>query len=178
MNPPPTPTYAQLKELKYLRAIINESQRLYPVVPANGREALHDTILPHGGAGSGSGSSSSNTPLFIPKSSYVQYNTYSMHRRASLFGPDADTFNPERWLNDSNNNQLLRPGWAYIPFSGGPRSCLGQNFALTEAMFVVVRLVQRCEIERRDEGVWREKVGLTCMGLGGCRVGLRRRGRQ
>ncbi|KAJ4368785.1 hypothetical protein N0V83_005867 [Neocucurbitaria cava] len=166
---PPTPTYAQLKELKYLRAIINESQRLYPVVPANGREALHDTILPHGGGGGGGsgGDGGGNTPLFIPKASYVQYNTYSMHRRASLFGPDPETFRPERWLNnDSNDHQPLRPGWAYIPFSGGPRSCLGQNFALTEAMFVVVRLVQKCEIERRDEGVWREKVGLTCMGLG------------
>lgn len=80
---PPTPTYAQLKELKYLRAIINESQRLYPVVPANGREALHDTILPHGGGGDG------NTPLFIPKSSYVQYNTYSSTTTPTTNSPSA-----------------------------------------------------------------------------------------
>lgn len=158
------PTYEQLKSMKYLRAIVNESQRLYPIVPTNSREAIRDTILPHGSGPDGT------SPILIPKGSYVAYHTYSTHRRPDIFGADADTFNPDRWLKPG-----FRPGWAYLPFSGGPRVCIGQNFALTEAMFVVVRLLQRFEIERKDFGEWREKITITCTGDGGCRIGLRRR---
>ncbi|KAF1851971.1 putative P450 monooxygenase [Cucurbitaria berberidis CBS 394.84] len=163
------PSYQQLKEMKYLRAIINESQRLYPIVPANSRQALHDTVIPNGGGGR------AGSPILVPKGSYVVYHTYSMHRRPSIFGPDAHEFNPDRWLDPG-----FRPGWAYIPFSGGPRVCIGQNFALTEAMFVIVRLVQKFEFERKDFEEWREKLTVTCTGLGGCKVGLgkRERGRR
>lgn len=155
------PTYAQLKELKYLRAIINESQRLYPIVPGNSRQALIDTTLPH--------SSDPRSPAFIPKGAYLVFYTYTMHRDPAVFGADADVFRPERWLEPG-----FRPGWAYIPFSGGPRVCIGQNFALTEAMFVVVRLVQGFEIAQVDFGEWREKMTLTCTGEA-CRAGLTRR---
>jgi cytochrome P450 len=158
------PTYEQLKDMKYLKAIVNESQRLYPIVPINSREALVDTVLPRGG---GPGESS---PVLVPKGSYVAWHMYSMQRRTDLFGPDADGFRPERWLEPG-----FRPGWAFVPFSGGPRVCIGQNFALTEAMYVVVRLVQGFEIERRDMQEWREKFSITCTGLGGCKVGLRPR---
>ncbi|KAJ4340638.1 hypothetical protein N0V87_002299 [Didymella glomerata] len=158
------PTYAQLKDMKYLRAIVNESQRLYPIVPVNSREALVDTTLPRGGG------EHEASPVMVPKGSYVAWHMYSMQRRRDLFGHDADTFRPERWLEPG-----FRPGWAFVPFSGGPRVCIGQNFALTEAMYVVVRLVQGFEIERRDGEDWREKFSITCTGLGGCKVGLRPR---
>lgn len=159
-----TPTYDQLKDMKYLRAIVNESQRLYPIVPANSREALRDTTIPRGGGPDG------QSPLLVPKGCYVSYMTYSMHRDESLYGADALEFKPERWLDPG-----FRPGWAYIPFSGGPRVCIGQNFALTEAMFVVVRLVQEFDFERKDFDEWSEKLTITCTGAGGCRVGLTRR---
>ena len=155
------PSYEQLKEMKYLRAIINESQRLYPIVPSNSRQALRDTILPHGTDGA---------PVFIPKNAYVMFHTWSMYRRTDIFGEDSAIFNPDRWLKPD-----FRPGWAYVPFSGGPRVCIGQNFALTEAMFVVVRLVQHFDIEQKDFSEWKEKLTLTCTGAGGCRVGLKRR---
>ncbi|KAF1944243.1 cytochrome P450 [Clathrospora elynae] len=158
------PTYEHLKALKYLRAILNESQRLYPIVPTNDREALVDTVIPHGGGPDG------QSPVLIPKGTYVAYHTFSMHRRPEIFGHDAEKFHPDRWLSDT-----FRPGWAYIPFSGGPRVCIGQNFALTETMFVVVRLVQGFEIEQRDFEAWREKLTIIAIGAGGCRVGLRRR---
>jgi len=61
-----------------------------------------------------------------------------MHRRRDLWGEDADDFKPERWDG-------RRPGWEYLPFNGGPRICIGQQFALTEAGYVVVRLLQRFE---------------------------------
>lgn len=73
-----------------------------------------------------------------------------MHRRHDIFGPDADTFRPERWED-------LRPGWGYLPFNGGPRICVGQQFALTRASYTIVRLVQEFEkIETRDNRPWCE----------------------
>ncbi|KAF2741754.1 putative P450 monooxygenase [Sporormia fimetaria CBS 119925] len=165
VNPP---TYEQVKELKYLKAVVNETQRLYPVGPINTREALQDTIIPHGG-----GPSCTN-PVLVPKGAYVAYNTYAMQRRKDIFGPDAESFNPSRWLENEHPSSPLRPGWAYLPFSGGPRVCLGQQFALTEASCIIVRLLQAFqEVESRDEEPWREKLTIVCSSLGGCKVGFR-----
>ncbi|KAF9698438.1 hypothetical protein EKO04_003652 [Ascochyta lentis] len=155
------PSYERMKDMKYLRAVVNESQRLYPIVPVNSREALVDTVLPRGGGDDESG------PIMVPKGAYVAWNMYSMQRRKDFFGEDADMFRPERWLEPG-----FRPGWAYVPFSGGPRVCIGQNFALTETMYVVVRLIQGFEIEQKDFEEWREKFSITCTGLGGCKIGL------
>ncbi|KAH7117039.1 cytochrome P450 alkane hydroxylase [Dendryphion nanum] len=165
------PTYEKLKEMKYLRAVMNESQRMYPIVPTNSRQALQDTILPRGGGEDG------ESPVLITKGSYVAYHSWSLHRRTDIYGPDADVFNPSRWLVNEHPSAPLRPGWGYIPFSGGPRVCIGQNFALTETGYVIVRLLQEFgTIESRDEEPWREKLTLICTGLGGCKVGLRNEG--
>lgn len=109
------PSYTDLKNMKYLRAIVNESQRLYPIVPINSREARDDTILPRGGG------EDEMSPVLVPKGSYVAWQMHSMQRREDLFGEDAGMFRPERWLEDG-----FRPGWAFVPFSGGPRVCIGQ----------------------------------------------------
>jgi cytochrome P450 len=93
---------------------------------------------------------------------------HGMHRRKDLFGPDAREFRPERW-------DKLRPGWEYIPFSGGPRICLGQQYALTEAGYVIVRMVQEFQLlESRDPGPLREAITLTCASLHGVKVALTR----
>ncbi|KAJ4304620.1 hypothetical protein N0V90_000146 [Kalmusia sp. IMI 367209] len=160
------PTYQQLKEMKYLKAVMSESQRLYPIVPTNSREALKDTVLPRGGG------PDSTAPILVPKSALVAYHPYAMHRREDIYGEDTHSFDPTRWLDDERDGAPLRPGWGYIPFSGGPRVCIGQNFALTETAFVLVRLLQLFEVESRDEQCWREKLSIVCTGLGGCKVGL------
>ncbi|KAL8726269.1 MAG: hypothetical protein Q9166_006815 [cf. Caloplaca sp. 2 TL-2023] len=160
------PIFEELKDMKYLRAVINESLRLHPVVPANSRQAVTDTILPVGGGEDG------KSPVFVPYGAVVSYNIYAMHRRKDLYGEDADEFKPERWL-DERGKKGLRAGWEYLPFNGGPRICIGQQFALTEASYITVRLLQEFDrIESRDQEVWREKIGLTCKGLGGCKVSL------
>ena len=58
-----------------------------------------------------------------------------MHHRPDIWGPDVEEFKPERWVG-------RKPGWEFLPFNGGPRICLGQQFALTEAGYVIVRLLQ------------------------------------
>jgi cytochrome P450 len=61
----------------------------------------------------------------------------------------------------------------YIPFSGGPRICLGQQYALTVAAYVVVRMLQKFQkLESRDPGPWKEMMTLTCASLNGVKVAL------
>lgn len=116
------PSFEELKQLKYLRALINESLRLYPVVPENSRQAEIDTCLPTGGGPDG------KSPVFIKKGEIVFWSTYAMHRRKDLFGADAEEFRPERWLDDPVTGQKgLRVGWEYLPFNGGPRICIGRE---------------------------------------------------
>ncbi|OCK74977.1 putative P450 monooxygenase [Lepidopterella palustris CBS 459.81] len=165
------PSFEELKEMKYLRALLNESLRLYPVVPANGREAVEDTVLPMGGGPGG------NAPIFVRKGEVVMWSVYAMHRRKDYYGEDAEDFNPERWLDDSQKGRKgIRPGWEYLPFNGGARICLGQQFALTEASYTTVRLCQAFDkIESRDTRPWTEMLTLMCVNLGGAKVALTRR---
>lgn len=90
-----------------------------------------------------------------------------MHRRKDIYGPDAEEFNPDRW------DEGLRPGWAYLPFNGGPRICVGQIFALTEASYTIVRLLQEFgAIEDRDGTPWEEALSLTLASAKGVAVSL------
>ncbi|KAL8995608.1 MAG: hypothetical protein Q9169_004682 [Polycauliona sp. 2 TL-2023] len=107
------PTFEQIKDMKYLKYVLNEILRLYPVVPVNTRMSITDTVLPRGGGPDG------QSPLFIPAKTNVSWNQYAIHRRKDIFGEDAEDFKPERW-------EKLRPGWGYLPFNGGPRICIGR----------------------------------------------------
>ncbi|KAK8438566.1 hypothetical protein ACI3LY_001384 [Candidozyma auris] len=123
-------TFESLKKCNYLKWVINETLRVYPPVSSNLREALKDTTLPSGGGKDG------RAPIFVPKGAVVIFSIYCVQRSKKHYGPDADEFRPERWAN------LNKIGWAFMPFGSGPRICLGQQFALTEASYVLVRLAQ------------------------------------
>jgi len=160
------PDYESIKGMKYLKNVLSESLRLYPVVPGNSRFANKDTTLPRGGGPDG------QSPVFVPKGTMVAYSTYTMHRRKDIYGPDAEEFRPERWSAEEG----LRPGWAYLPFNGGPRICVGQQFALTEASYTIIRLLQEfCGIEDRDGTKFVEKLGLTLSSQKGVLVALQPR---
>ncbi|KAK8061957.1 cytochrome P450 [Apiospora phragmitis] len=131
---PNTPSYDNLKNMPYLRHVLNETLRLYPAVPYNLRVALEDTTIP---CKEGQG-----PPIAVLKDDVVVYSTLSMQRRRDLYpkyqqksgdGHFADPalFEPERW-----EGWAPKP-WTYVPFNGGPRICVGQNFALTEMAYVV-----------------------------------------
>ncbi|GLI72172.1 hypothetical protein PoHVEF18_000342 [Penicillium ochrochloron] len=154
------PSFQDLKSISYLTWVMNETLRLYPVVPINVRMANKDTHLPVGGGPEG------KDPIFVPKGQEVMYSVYTMHRRQDIFGPDADEYRPERW-------EKLKPGWAYIPFNGGPRICIGQQFALTEAGYCIVRIMQEFEaMESRDSRPFEEALTLTLASFNGAKVAL------
>lgn len=139
---------------------LSTALRLYPVVPINLRSANKDTFLPVGGGPDG------KDPVFVPKGQEVMYSVYSMHRLPEVYGPDATEYRPERWAN-------LKPGWAYIPFNGGPRICIGQQFALTEAGYTIARIVRHFKsIESRDTRPFKEGLTLTLASQHGTHVAL------
>ncbi|KAL3297920.1 Cytochrome P450 [Colletotrichum asianum] len=100
------------------------------------RRALVDTTLPCGGGPDGT------SPVFVPAGTEVNFSTHVLHRRKDLWGPDADEFVPERW---EAKRGAAGAAWHFAPFNGGPRICIGQQLALTEAGYVVVRMLQRYE---------------------------------
>ncbi|KAF9769799.1 hypothetical protein IL306_012728 [Fusarium sp. DS 682] len=156
------PTASQLKDMTYLKWCVNESLRLHPVIPTNARVAVRDTTIPRGGGIDG------KSPLFISKGTAMFYNVYAMHRNEDVFGPEAEDFVPERW-------QDLRPGWGYLPFNGGARACIGQQYALLETHYVVARMVQTYrELESRDEKEWMELYALALCSKNGCRMAAKR----
>ncbi|KAH7354752.1 cytochrome P450 alkane hydroxylase-like protein [Rhexocercosporidium sp. MPI-PUGE-AT-0058] len=132
------PSFASLKSCKELTHLLYEVLRLYPLVPVNGRLAIRNTVLPTGGGKDG------KQPIAIMKGEQVGYHSYVLHRRKDIWGEDADVFRPGRW-------EGRKLGWEMIAFSGGPRICLGQQYALNEASFVIVRVLQRFDkIEALD----------------------------
>ncbi|KAI1499796.1 cytochrome P450 [Biscogniauxia marginata] len=128
------PTYETLKNMKYLRYTLQETLRMHPAVPLNTREALVDTTLP---------GVNGHPDIGICKGDNVSYSPLVLHRRRDLYPPvsenfaDPNSFSPERWYH-----WQPRP-WEYIPFNGGPRICPGQNFALTEMGYCMVRMLQK-----------------------------------
>ena len=145
-------TFASLKSCRYLQHFLNEVLRLHPTVPLNSRLAVNDTTLPVGGG------SDQRSPIAIRKGETVIYSVYFMHRRTDLWGPDALTFNPSRWEGSKHS-------WQFLPFSGGPRICIGQQFALTEASFVLVKILlafDRVEaVDAVDLAKLNKKMGVT-----------------
>ena len=159
----PTPTTTTLSStlthLPYLRHILLETLRLYPVVPLNGRTALHPTVLPHGGGPSGT------SPLYVARGTKVALNIFCMHRLCGIYGADANAFDPSRWerahhssgpeeeskhgeesasttTTTTTTTSTADFGAAFAPFILGPRVCLGRNLAMSTISYLIVRLLQ------------------------------------
>jgi len=158
-------TFAQLKGCRYLQHFLNEVLRLHPTVPLNQRIATKDTTLPTGGG------PDQRSPIAVKKGQVVLFSVYNMQRRKDLWGEDAAEFKPERW-------EQRFAAWQFLPFLGGPRICLGQQFALTEASYLIVRLLHQFDaVEPADLGDMRKMkkgLGVTMWPGDGCRVRFHR----
>ncbi|KAI0796907.1 cytochrome P450 [Abortiporus biennis] len=129
------PNLEDMKEMKYLRAVINETLRLYPPVPLNFRFSIRDTTVPNN-------EDSTGVPFFVPAGTGIMYSPFLMQRRKDYWGPDADEFDPDRFLDERAQKYLTPNPHIFLPFGAGPRICLGQQFAYNEMIFVMIRLMQ------------------------------------
>ena len=121
------PAVADLPNLPYSEMVVREAMRLYPPAPGFAREPIEDVRL--GG-------------YLVPKGSLITVSSYALHRDARFF-PDPESFDPERFA----------PGWedrvprfAYLPFGGGPRVCIGSGFAMMESRLVLGTVAQRYQL--------------------------------
>ncbi|MEC0201275.1 cytochrome P450 [Paenibacillus lautus] len=123
----PVPTYNQVRELKYVRMVLNESLRLWPTAPAFSLYAKEDTAI--GGT------------YPIQKGDSVTVLIPGLHRDSRVWGDDVETFRPERFEDPSKV-----PHDAYKPFGNGQRACIGQQFALQEATLVLGLVLKYFEL--------------------------------
>ena len=121
--------------LPYVSAVFNESLRFYPPVPVELKESTAETTFPDG--------------TWLPKGSVVIWATWAMGRSKNLWGDDADTFRPERWLivSDGGERSTLKTmsAFAFPVFNGGPRACLGKKMAELLAVHVIACLIWKYE---------------------------------
>jgi cytochrome P450 len=118
------PTAAQLMQLPFARQVIDETMRLYPPIPGILREAAAaDMVCGH----------------HVPKNSIIAILPWVVHRHRRLWN-DPERFDPDRF---DPANSAARPRFAYVPFAGGPRICVGASFAITQMLIVVAVLGRR-----------------------------------
>ncbi|KAF5358875.1 hypothetical protein D9757_012299 [Collybiopsis confluens] len=133
VGPNARPTYRNIVDMKYLRAFLNETLRLYPAVPFNSRYSKNPVILP---------GKNGKPPLYIPSGSKCVYSVFLMHRREDLWGPDVLEFDPGRFIDERAQKYLIPNPFIFVPFHAGPRICLGQQFAYNEASYFLIRFLQ------------------------------------
>jgi cytochrome P450 len=124
------PTPDDLPRLRYTEMVLKETLRLYPAVWGIGRRAIAECEL--GGYRIPAGSN-----VFI-----LQWRT----QRDARFFPNPERFDPDRWREDLVRSGKI-PRFAYFPFGGGPRVCVGASFAMMEATFLLAMIQQRYQLE-------------------------------
>ncbi|KIJ25685.1 hypothetical protein M422DRAFT_236883 [Sphaerobolus stellatus SS14] len=128
------PTLIDIKKMGYLRAIINEVLRLFPPVPFNIRRCVKSSTLPS--------VLSKDGPFSIAPGISVTYSPLLIQRSTELWGPSACVFDPDRWLEEGSNKPYVTNPFSFLPFNGGPRMCMGQQFAYHETSYFIIRLLK------------------------------------
>ncbi|XP_043484955.1 cytochrome P450 4C1-like [Leptopilina heterotoma] len=118
----------QIAELTYLERVIKENLRLYPSVPVIGRLLTENTEL---------------DGYTLPKGTNVTLNIFALHRDPESW-TNPDEFDPDRFLPE--NCQKRHP-YAYIPFSAGPRNCIGMKFAMAEQKIVLTAILRKWRVK-------------------------------
>ncbi|MER0478899.1 cytochrome P450 [Streptomyces sp. Edi2] len=148
-----TPSAADLDRLPYLTQALKESMRLYPAAPVISRRAVAATEI--GG-------------YRIPAGADVVVAPWVTHRSPELW-EDPERFDPRRFAPE---REAERHRYAWFPFGGGPRACIGQHFSMLESVLALATLLRRYELEAVDQEV-PVAAGITLQATGPARVRLR-----
>ncbi|XP_059452203.1 cytochrome P450 97B2, chloroplastic [Corylus avellana] len=182
-----SPTFELLKKLEYIRLIVVEALRLYPQPPLLIRRSLKSDVLPGGHKGDKDG-------YTIPAGTDIFLSVYNLHR-SPYFWDRPHEFEPERFLvqkesegiegwagfDPSRSPGALYPNeiisdFAFLPFGGGPRKCVGDQFALMESTVALAMLLQKFDVELKGSAESVELVtGATMHTKNGlwCKLGKR-----
>ncbi|KAL4133398.1 hypothetical protein PRIC2_003716 [Phytophthora ramorum] len=117
----------------YLEAALKEALRLHPSVPVVPKQAVQDTMLSDG--------------TFVPAGSAIGLANYAMARMPQVWGPDAEEFKPERWIDPTTGKLIPVSAYKFASFNAGPRMCLGMNLAMLEMKLVVAGLLSKFHVE-------------------------------
>jgi len=150
------PTAADLAQLSYTNDVVRETLRLYPPAWVITRMAAEQLEI--GG-------------YLVPAGSNVIVSPWVTHRDLRFF-PQPDLFDPERW---SAAREQAAPNFAYFPFGGGPRVCIGNSFALMEAAILLAAVAQRFQISLVPGQTIEPLASITLRPQSGVRVRLRQR---
>ncbi|XP_054707932.1 cytochrome P450 4c3-like [Uloborus diversus] len=130
-NPHRPLTYEDTCKMKYTECVIKETLRLFPPLPVFGRIAQKDIVIGN---------------QIIPKDSFVAFNVYSLHRNPKVF-PEPEKYIPERFLPENSSG---RHPYAFLPFSAGPRNCVGQKFAMLSMKVQLSHLLRSFKVTSLD----------------------------
>ncbi|XP_069683152.1 cytochrome P450 4C1-like [Periplaneta americana] len=151
------PTKEDLQDMKYLECVIKETLRLYPSAPSIGRRANSDIQI---------------GKYTIPAGISVWIQIFFIHRKPEYF-PNPEEFDPDNFLPERVRE---RHPYAYLPFSAGPRSCLGRKYAITEMKTLLSYLVRSFKFRSVNKTKDLPPVfGLTLTVHGGVHIELKRR---
>ncbi|XP_055543575.1 cytochrome P450 4V2-like [Wyeomyia smithii] len=117
-----------LKQLEYTDMVIKEVLRLCPVAPLIARETSEEIVL---------------DGVCSPKGQILAINFYALHRRMDFWGTDPERFDPERFRPEECEK---RHPYAYLPFSGGLRNCIGSRYAVNSMRIMLLRILQQFEL--------------------------------
>ena len=150
------PTVGDLPRLRYTDMVVKESMRLYPPAWAFGRETVEDCEI--GG-------------YHVPAGTQLVMSQWVMHRDPRYY-ERAGEFRPERWV-DGSVEKL--PPYAYFPFGGGPRLCIGHSFAKMEAVLLLATITQKFRLRLALDRPVEPQPSITLRPRNGMRVALTRR---
>ena len=155
VGPSRATTYDDLAELPTVAAVLHESMRLMPPVATTIRMAVRDVVLRRKPPTAPSQNSDSRdataaapdaatlTELHVKAGTTVSIGLSHVQRNPALWGEQAHCFDPQRFMGGVA--AALRHPMAYMPFTAGPRACIGQHFALIEARVILATVLQRAE---------------------------------